>query len=161
VPRSNLRKLSDETLLSRPSALVRREHNSTFAILHHLNEVERRKLHLQLGYPSLFRYCTDRLGYSESSAGRRIQTARIIRRYPQVIGLLEQNEVNITTVSRVAGVVFERDDPSLVGLIRGKTQREVDAIVARYRPAERARDRVRPVRVMRAHERDGDGRSLP
>ena len=63
---SNLRALSDDSLQSRLLALVRRERVTTLDILHHLNEVGRRKLHLTLGHGSLFKYCTERLGYSES-----------------------------------------------------------------------------------------------
>jgi hypothetical protein len=126
-----LRSLPDKPLIDRLTALVKREHECTIDILHHLNEVERRRLHRDYGYASLFRYCTERLGYSASAASRRIATARAINRYPAVLELLTRREVSLTTVYKVAGVAFKRDDPSLFERIRGKSQGAVDEIACR------------------------------
>ena len=82
--------LSDRELLARVKVLVSQERATTLEILVHLNEVERRRLHLRLGYPSLFEYCTRHLGYSSSAAGRRIHAARCVRDYPEIYGLLEK-----------------------------------------------------------------------
>jgi hypothetical protein len=71
--------LSDRELLSRVKDLVSRERAVTLEILVHLIEVERRRLHLGLGYASMFDYCTRHLGYSSSAASRRIQAARCVR----------------------------------------------------------------------------------
>jgi 5-methylcytosine-specific restriction endonuclease McrA len=113
----------------------------------HLIEVERRRLHLGLGYPSMFDYCTRHLGYSSSAASRRIQTARCVRDYPEVYALLEKNEVNLVTVSLVASMLSESNAKDLIAKIRGKSQREVEAIVATYRPLISMRDRAKPVCV--------------
>jgi hypothetical protein len=64
--------LSDRELLNRFEQLVRKEHDVTLEILPHLLEVEQRKLYLELGYPSIYRYCRKRLNYSESSTNRRL-----------------------------------------------------------------------------------------
>ena len=144
---SSLRSLSDRSLISQLKKLVRREHESTIHVLLHLGEVERRKLYRDYGCSSMFTYCTERLRYSASAAARRLRTARAIRSYPRVLELLTRCEVNLTTVDMVAGIVFERKDPSLFERIRGKTQGEVADIVATYRPKQRLRDRVEPVYV--------------
>ncbi len=52
-----LRGLSDRELLSRVKDLVSRERAVTLEILVHLIEVERRRLHVGLGYASMFEYC--------------------------------------------------------------------------------------------------------
>ncbi len=80
-----LRGLSDRELLSRVKDLVARERAVTLEVLVHLIEVERRRLHVELGYASMFDYCTRHLQYSSSSAARRIQTARCLRDYPEVL----------------------------------------------------------------------------
>jgi hypothetical protein len=113
----------------------------------HLIEVERRRLHLGLGYPSMFEYCTGHLGYSNSAAGRRVQAARCIRDYPEVCGLLEKNELNLITVALVASILTGSNAKELISQIRGKTQREVEALVAAYRPPVSMRDRAKPVCV--------------
>ena len=145
--RLTLSSLSDRELLSRVKELVSRERAVTLEILVHLIEVERRRLHLGLGYASMFDYCTRYLRYSSSAASRRIQSARCVRDYPEVYGLLEKNEVNLVTVSLVASILDESNAKDLIAKIRGKTQREVEAIAATYRPPISMRDRARPVCV--------------
>jgi hypothetical protein len=139
--------LSDRELLSRVRDLVARERAVTLEVLLHLIEVERRRLHLGLGYASMFEYCLRHLGYSSSAASRRIQAARCIRDYPEVYALLEKNEVNLITVSLAASILNESNAKDLLAKIRGKSQREVEAIVATYRPPVSMRDRAKPVCV--------------
>ncbi len=134
-------------LLSRLHKLVAREKQTTLSILLHLAEVERRDLYLEYGFSSLFDYCVGALGYSRSAAGRRIATARCVYRYPEIFDLLDSGEVNLSTVGLVAPVLDAKNKDLLFGEIKGKTQRQVESIVARYKPPVAYRDRVRPVRV--------------
>jgi hypothetical protein len=67
-----LRHLSDESLMRRIDSLVHQERRLTLNVATSLVEVERRKLYLTYGYPSLFAYCVGRLGYSETATMRRI-----------------------------------------------------------------------------------------
>ena len=71
----SLKSLSDNSLLNQLNCLVKQEHDLTLEILPHLLEVEDRGLHLRAGYPSLYKYCVDSLGFSESTAVRRIRAA--------------------------------------------------------------------------------------
>jgi len=100
--------------LSRVKDLVSRERAVTLEILIHLIEVERRRLHVGFGYASMFDYCTRHLRYSSSAASRRIQSARCIRDYPEVYELLEENEVNLVTISLIASILNDgkREGPS-------------------------------------------------
>jgi 5-methylcytosine-specific restriction endonuclease McrA len=154
VKKSALKGLSDKELLNRIQKLRRREHLLTLDILLHLNEVDRRNLHLKLGYSSLFDYCTQHLKYSASGASRRIRTARCIRRHPGVYRLLEKSQVNLSTISLVAPILTEANKGDLLRSICNKSQREVEAIASRYRPPLSLRDRVRPVSV-RVPENNG------
>jgi 5-methylcytosine-specific restriction endonuclease McrA len=147
MPRSPLRSLSDKELLAQIQTLRHREHLSTLEILLHLNEVERRRLHLRLGYGSLFDYCIKHLTYSASAAGRRIQAARCVRRFPEAFGLLKKNRVNLMTLSAMAPILTEENHSAMLARICDKTQREAEAIASQYRPPISMRDRVRPVRV--------------
>jgi len=139
--------LSDRELLSRVKELVSRERAVTLEVLVHLIEVERRKLHLGLGYASMFDYCTRHFGYSSSAASRRIQSARCIRDYPEVYGLLEKNEVNLSSVSLVVSILTKENKENLLMRMRNKSQKEVEAMVADYKPPVSLRDRARPVCV--------------
>ena len=81
----SLTRLSDKRLLARLDKLTSVEHRVTVSVLLHLNEVDRRKLYLKLGFGSLFEYCTESLRYSSTTAGRRILSALLRRRYPKAL----------------------------------------------------------------------------
>ena len=138
-----LRLLSDSELLSRTRDLAALERAVTLRLLLHLNEVERRQLHLAQGYSSMFTYCTSGLGYSEPAAFRRIRTARCVARFPQIFRLLEANRVNPTTIVRVSRFLTESNHGALLARISGRSLREVEAIVAEYDPVAKRRDVVR------------------
>lgn len=144
----SLRSLSSHELLSRTKALTIQERRLTLNLLLHLNEVERRRLFLKRGHASMFTYCTSGLGYSASAAKRRICTARCIVRFPEVLGLLKSNDVNLSTVTQVSRILRPDNAGAVLARIRGKSQREVEAIVAEYEPlAALPRERVRTVVV--------------
>ena len=143
----SLRSLSDSQVLSRLHKLVGQEREITLLVLVHLNEVERRKLHLQLGYASLFDYCTSKLGYSASAAVRRIRSARCTVRFPIAYEMLKKNELTVSTLSQAARALTDANHGELFSRMRGKSQREVEAILAEYQPTPMPRDRVRTVVV--------------
>ena len=144
----SLRALADSEVLSRTLDLTRRERAVTLQVLLHLNEIERRKLHLTQGYSSMFDYCTTFLGYSVPAAVRRIQSARCIARFPEVYGLLEANEVNLSTISQVSRVLKRDNKDDILARIRGRSYREVKAIVSGYQPGAMPADEVRPIAVL-------------
>ncbi len=139
--------IPDRELIARLEQLRRAERETSVDILHHLNEIERRSLHLRLGYPSLFAYCTGHLRYSDSAAARRVQAARCLRRFPTVGPLLQSGEINLMTLGLVANLLTETTLDQWLDRIRGKTQREVEAIAATVRPPLTLRDRARLVHV--------------
>ena len=138
---------SDSEIVARVKTLVSKERATTLEILMFLDEIDRRRLYLTLGFGSLFDYSVRHLKYSASSAVRRIRTARCLRRFPEIVELLENGEVNLSTVSLVAEILTEENKSDLLTRIRNKSQRDVEALTASYRPPVALRDRVRPVCV--------------
>ena len=141
--RRTLSGLSDRELLSRVKDLVSRERAVTLEILVHLNEVERRRLHLGLGYPSMFEYAVRHLGYSASAAARRIRAARCIRSYPEFRRFLEKNEVNLVTISMVASILTNgerqgtpREGPGEVATGGGSDRGDVPSPGIHERPGD-------------------------
>lgn len=80
----NLKHLTDKTLLSDTKYLVSKEREISLKILHHLKEIERRRLFSDLGFGSIFDYTVHELGYSEPAAARRINSARLLRDMPEI-----------------------------------------------------------------------------
>jgi hypothetical protein len=68
------------------------------------------------------------LGYCESSAGRRIAAARALRSCPRIEGLLLAGDVHVSTVAMAAKSIAK--DERVLDRIRGKTQRQVEEILA-------------------------------
>jgi hypothetical protein len=98
----NLKHLTDKQLLIDTKELVKKDRKVTLCILHHIREIEKRKLYCELGYPSLFRYVVQELGYSEGSAGRRINSARLLKDLPEIEIKIENGDLNLTALSMAA-----------------------------------------------------------
>jgi hypothetical protein len=90
--------LTDDTLLESLHALVGSHQRVTADLIAHLSEVDARRLHADKGFSSLFAYCVERLGFSEDEACRRIDAARLARKFPEIYSLLERGSVSLTVL---------------------------------------------------------------
>lgn len=88
-------------LLNRVEKLARTERKITHLILWHIVEIESRRLFLDLGYTSFFKYMTAHIHYSEDAAYRRIQAARLLKKVPQVDKAIENGSLNLTQLQNV------------------------------------------------------------
>lgn len=150
INRNPLAILSDSELIKRLDALVQKEREATLEILQHLGEMDCRRLYLAMGYGSLFEYCTRCLGYSESAANRRIKTARCIRDHQEIYELLSCNELNLSSASKLSVIITEQNKQELLEEVRCKSARQVDEIIARFRPMNALHDRMRAVYVKKS-----------
>lgn len=126
--------LTDRQVLAEVKALASQENDSTPRMIVLLAEVDARKLYRAEGCPSLFIYCTRVLRLSEPAAYARIAAARAGRCFPIVLERLVNGSVNLTTVCLLAPHLTEDNNRALLDTARGKTKREVEQIVAAFRP---------------------------
>ncbi|MFS4460575.1 HNH endonuclease [Bdellovibrio sp. HCB2-146] len=103
----DLSKLSNVELVGRLQKLARAERKITHLILLHINEVESRRLYAKAGRNSMFKYLTKDLGYSEDSAYRRLNAARLLKQVPQVAEKLEDGSLNLTQLTQVQKCIRE------------------------------------------------------
>ncbi|MBK9293452.1 MAG: HNH endonuclease [Oligoflexia bacterium] len=93
-------KFSNDELLNKTKLLVKEETHKTLEVLHHLREVERRRLYLKISYPSLFEYCVHELKCSHSAAFRRVldlvnkQSTKLQRKALPAAGSKSDNSEN-------------------------------------------------------------------
>ena len=131
-----IRQLNDIELVSKTKALVS-EDRLTQEILEYLAEIERRRLFALRGYASLFMFCTQELGYSASSAQRRIASMRLIRQVPEAKEKLISGKVNLCTLSqlysfikgeeKMRGLKMPQESKlELLAAIESKSQRECE-----------------------------------
>ncbi len=92
-------RLADSDFLSHFRDLAARERRITLEILRCINELEYRRCHLGLGFASAFDFLTRDLGYSESAAWRRIQSARLLRKLPELETKIESGAVSVTALA--------------------------------------------------------------
>jgi hypothetical protein len=147
---NSLKGLSDKDLLNRLHKLVRQEYDVTLNIVRHLVEVERRGLYAGKAYSSLFEYCRGEFGYSDASAWRRAGAAVAIYRCPEALDLLENGQVTMTALVKVAKFVT----PGLLKEICGRSREEVELIASAHSPKGATRDRTRPVMVAKKRARE-------
>jgi len=126
--------LSDFELLERVKQLAANERQVTAHLVAHLAELDARRLYLGHGYSSLFTYCTQALHLSEHAAYGRIEAARLVRRFPKVLGLLESGSLSLTTASLLSPVLTKENHEEGLARARHKTKREVEVLVASLRP---------------------------
>ncbi|WP_373999199.1 HNH endonuclease [Bdellovibrio bacteriovorus] len=92
---------SNEQLLLRFEKLVRTERKITHLVLLHIAEIEERKIYADLGFDGMYSYLTRGLGYSEGSAYRRLQSARLLKQVPAVAEKIENGSLNLTQLTEV------------------------------------------------------------
>lgn len=143
----NIKRLSDKQLLADTEKLAREERRITLEVLQHLREIEVRRLFVDLGFDSMYKYCIQRLKYSEGEAQRRLSSARLLRELPEIEAQIQSGDLNITNLSAVQSFVRAEklaDQPltreaklELISAVGNKSTREVktELIKQSHQPA--------------------------
>ncbi|MFZ4402688.1 MAG: hypothetical protein ACOYOK_01185 [Pseudobdellovibrionaceae bacterium] len=160
-----LQNLASEVLHNKLIELTSRERKLTTHILWHLAEVDRRKLYLQMAYPSFFEYMVTGLGYAPASAQRRIDAARLLAQLPQtesrqVAEKIETGDLNLSQISKLqslsrqarkeTGKAVSPEQKSQILL-----QIENQSVVQTEKILERALD-IKPQQPTRTHLQQDD-----
>jgi hypothetical protein len=127
---STLERLSDAVLDAELKRLAAGERQATVALVLHLAEMDRRRLHLARGFPSLFMYCRRELRLSEQAAYHRIVAARAVRRFPQIAGMLTDGTLSLSTLRLLAAHLTGENCGDLLRLTAGKGKRDVEELLA-------------------------------
>jgi hypothetical protein len=126
--------LTDDELLSRTRELVARGRRIDAVLIAHIAEVEVRQLHLREACRSMFVYCTERLGLSESQAYERIEIARVSREVPQVLDMLADGRLTLTAAARLKPHLTRENAEDLLMRAAHATKRDVQMMVAELAP---------------------------
>ncbi len=147
---TELKTLPNKTLLTKMESLVREERRITTEVLQCLREVESRMLHAELGYSSLYEFCTKHLHYSEGSAHRRISAMRLLRNLPEEVQKLTEDKMregaltitNLSTLQgflktekKVCGKIYSAHEKvELIQSLEHQSKREVEKKLAVIQP---------------------------
>ncbi len=139
----DLRNIPDHELLVNISALAQSERLTVSKILHHLHEIERRRLYSELGCGSLFEYAVKHLQYSEGQAGRRIQAMRVLAELPEIEDKVTSGALSLSNLAQAQGFFRESAVFRSVGGRPVVVSREEKLDVLRRLEHKTARDGMR------------------
>lgn len=135
--------LSDDDLLDEVKRLVGCEREATATLIAHLAELYGRRLHERAGFTSLFTYCVEALGLSDSASYDRMKAARVVRRYPSALGLIVSGRLNLTSVRLLAPHLTRANHAELFVAAAGMRKRQVLKLLAERFPKPDVRSSVR------------------
>lgn len=125
---SQIKSVANDELIRRLKDFVAQEKAATLAILHLLQEVERRKLELSRGHASLYKFCIHELGYSEAEALIRIRAMRLLKVVPEAEAAIQNGDLSLSNAAEVQSQIRrenERRKKFSLEALSPETQRSV------------------------------------
>jgi hypothetical protein len=142
--------LSNHSLIDEIKRISADERRLVTRILELLCEVERRLLHAELGYSSLYEFCIKELGYCEGSAHLRISSMRLmksvsIQEKEKIEKKLEDGDLSLSNLSMIQNFVRREEKANgvktdvaekidLISKVENKTKREAETILINRNP---------------------------
>ena len=133
-------RLSNEALVQELEESIAQDGPHTARQVALIGEVERRRLYAPAGYPSMYRYCVGKLHLSEDAAYKRIQVARVARRYPAVLAVLAalaEGRVHLTGLNLLAAHIKALEPAMVDELLAAathKTKKDIEQLLAERFP---------------------------
>ena len=122
--------LSDEELVSQIASLCLEGRRLVARLIVYLIEVEDRALDKKSACSSMWAFCTERLNMSEGETSRRLNAAKLVRRFPSVLGRLERGEVHLSALRQIGPYLNEENVDAILGEAKGKTRIQLDEMIA-------------------------------
>lgn len=101
-----------------------------------LIHADRTKWYLEAGFSSLFVLSTSALGLSRSSALKRIVVARIARRFPEILDLLEAGKIHLNAIVLLSTHLTEDNRAELLLTAERSSERELEKWLSAKFPIE-------------------------
>jgi hypothetical protein len=152
--------LADEELLSGTRRLVCQSSRVLAALLAHLAEVEARGLHRTRACATLFTYCVYELRMSEDAAFRRVGAARLVKRFPELLGAVERGELHLTALLLLGPHLTETNVVEVLARAKFRTKKEVVKLVRLLSPLPDVPSRIEPLGLERPRLRPTWGNLL-
>jgi hypothetical protein len=135
--------LSNEEVTAGLERVVTDVRRSTSELIAYLGEVEERRLHLLAACGSMFEFCVERLGFSEDEACRRIEAARLARRFPALFPHLAEGKLSLSVIALLKPHVNAGNLEDLLAGVSGKSVRKAKEFLAARFPHEDVPSTVR------------------
>jgi hypothetical protein len=142
--------LSNTELLANTRSLVGTSNQLFAALLAHLAEVEARGLHRTRACASLYTYCIYELRFSEDAAARRASAAKLVKRFPLLLGAIANGELHLTGLLMLGPHLTAENIVDVLGRAKFRTKKELAKLVRELHPLPMVPDLVEPLRPLPA-----------
>ena len=125
-------KLSDKELVVMVVKKVKEEKQVVLEVLNYLEEIDKRKVFVDYGVPTLFKFCTRILLYSDSEAAIRVKAVRAIKTAPIIKEKIKAGSLNLTTAASLYSFFINnklQDKEDIVEKICGKSSNQAKKIL--------------------------------
>ena len=133
----NLKTLSDQSIHQHMLESSKKERELTLLMISLVEEADRRKFYLDLGFATLYDYMTLGLKYSGGAAMRRISSARLTKEIPEIKEQILDGTLSLTNVSQAEQfirneakhdhVMSIEEKKEVLKLIAGKSVRQAES----------------------------------
>jgi hypothetical protein len=149
-----LSNLSEQKLLAHFASVIAEGRRNTVQLLVAISEIDERKLWAKHACSSMFAFCMQRYHMSESMTAKRIWAARIARRFPVVLGMLECGELHLTAVQLLAKHLTEANHREVLSRAKHKSAREIESLIAEIAPRADVPSRIRTLPILKGASRE-------
>jgi hypothetical protein len=122
--------LSDPVLIRELAEFAGHERNATAGFLARIAEVDERRLYRAAGYSYMHAYCVAELRLSEDAAYKRIQAARIARRFPVLFEALADGRIHLSGICLLAPHLIEANAQGLIHAATHRTKAQIEELLA-------------------------------
>ncbi len=138
-----LKSLSDDELLHRVADLLAQSRRVEWVLVAHIAEVDARRLYAREAWPSMIQYSMGALHLSEGEAYRRIAAARLSRRYPVILSMLEDGRLHLCGIGVLSRHLNDANYEDVLTRATHKTKREIEILVPELDPKPDVPPRIR------------------
>ena len=96
-----LKNLDKKALIKQTHETVKQEKMHTVILLQHLAEIEKRGLHLELGFSNLHSFLVVEFKYSDSEAAIRVQAMRLLKVHPIVKEKISEGTISLSQAADI------------------------------------------------------------
>jgi hypothetical protein len=125
-----------------------------------LQEIDGSRVFAKMGFTSLFQYCVEALGLSESVTANFVTVARKAREVPVLQSAIQEGSLSVSKARKITPILTLANQDEWVEKARTLSSRKLEEEVARAAPGETVRDRIRPICEDRAELRLGISKTL-
>lgn len=127
-------RLDEAQLMLRLREATQRGRTALVELLILIGEVDARRSYRPEGYSCMYHFCREALHMGDGEAFRRIRVAKVARRHPAVLAMLESGHLHLTAVVLLSRHLRRSNAQELLEAARHKTKSEIQQMLAERFP---------------------------